>query len=150
MHFDRKVNWKSFLFPTKDSRHGNWIVFLIMLVTGRAIVLAWIGSDTPQTYLYIFLSSVLTMTYGALRLVEFLNVPGFKVRYMVRSANVIFMLLILIGEFLWTEVLGQMLLVLSLLAIEFNLVSMFAEYTGKDKWLRHQLRKLVPKRKPKW
>jgi hypothetical protein len=142
------VDWRSFLFPTKDSRHGNWIVFLIVLITGRAIVLVWVGDHSTHTFLLIFLSSMLTMTYGFLRLVEVLNMPGFKVKYMVRSANVIFMLLILIGELFWTEVIGQTLLVLALLAIEFNLVSMFLEYTGKDKWLRHQLKRL--KRKPKW
>jgi hypothetical protein len=142
------VDWKSFLFPTKDSRHGNWIVFLIMLVAGRAIVLVWVGEHSAQTYTMIFLSSMLTMTYGALRLVEILNVPGFKVKYMVRSANVVFMLLILIGEFFWTEMIGQALLLIALTAIEFNLISMFLEYTGKDKWLRHQLKRL--RRKPKW
>ncbi|MCE5295771.1 MAG: hypothetical protein LLG16_01530 [Euryarchaeota archaeon] len=143
MHVDRR----SFLFPTKDSRHGNWIVFLIVLVTGRAIVLVWVGDHSAHTFLLIFLSSMLTMTYGFLRLVEVLNMPGFKVRYMVRSANVIFMLLILIGELFWTEVIGQTLLVLALLAIEFNLVSMFLEHKGKDRWLRHQLKRL--ERKPK-
>ncbi|MFA5313189.1 MAG: hypothetical protein WC375_07750 [Methanomassiliicoccales archaeon] len=144
MHAD----WKSFLFPTKDSRHGNWIVFLIVLVTGRAIVLVWAGDHSAHTLLLIFLSSMLTMTYGFLRLVEVLNVPGFKVKYMVRSANIVFMLLILIGELFWTEVIGQALLVLALVAIEFNLVSMFLEYTGRDRWLRRQLKRL--RGKPKW
>ncbi|QLH74585.1 MAG: hypothetical protein HPY73_03380 [Methanomassiliicoccales archaeon] len=141
------IDWKGLLFPTKDSRHGNWIVLMIMFVTGRAIVLVWVGDRSEHTYLLIFLSSMLTLTYGALRLVELLNVPGFKVRYMVRSANVIFMIMILIGELFYHEMMGRALLVLALLAIEFNLVSMFIEYTGKDQWLRHQLRRLVTRKR---
>jgi hypothetical protein len=81
----------------------------------------------------VALTAVATATYGLLRFVELLALPGFRMRYLVRSLNVAFMGVILLGEYIFSDMLGRVLVLLALLAIEINLVSIFAEYTGKFK-----------------
>ena len=85
--------------------------------------------------LVVALTALATATYGMLRFVELLAAPGFRMRYLVRSLNVVFMGVILLGEYIFSSMLGRLLVLLALVAIEINLVSIFAEYTGRFKRL---------------
>ena len=90
----------------------------------------------------VALTAVATATYGLLRFVELLAMPGFRMRYLVRSLNVAFMGVILLGEYIFSDTLGRTLVLLALIAIEINLVSIFAEYTGKFKQISGILHRL--------
>lgn len=105
----------------------------MVFVATRSVIEVWTGSDQGDKYLVVALTAVATATYGLLRFVELLALPGFKMRYLVRSLNVTFMAIILLGEYIFSDTLGRILVLLSLIAIEINLVSIFAEYTGKFK-----------------
>jgi hypothetical protein len=129
------VDLKELLVPTKGSRHGSWLAVLIVIIAAKSTIEVWIGGPTNETYALVIVTAVLSATYGMFRLVEVFNTPGFKVRYMVRSVNVFFMILILLGQFVLHESLGRTLLLIALVAIEFNLVSIYMEYTGKGKHL---------------
>jgi hypothetical protein len=126
------------------SRTSTWFALLMVFVATRSVIEVWTGSDQGDKYLVVGLTAVATATYGLLRFVEVLSVPGFKTRYLVRSLNVAFMGVILLGEYIFSSMLGRILVLLALVAIEINLVSMFAEYTGKFRrlagWLRRRER----------
>ena len=62
-------------------------------------------------------------------------------RYLVRSLNVAFMAVIMLGEYIFSDTLGRVLVLVALVAIEINLVSIFAEYTGKFKRLARFLKR---------
>ena len=113
----------------------------LIFVASRSVIEIWTGSDQGDKYLVVGLTAVAQMTYGLLRFVEFLASPGFRTRYLVRSLNVGFMGVILLGEYLLSSMLGRVLVLLALIAIEINLVSMFAEYTGRFKRLSGMLRR---------
>ena len=66
------------------------------------------------TYVLIGVTAILTATYGLLRFVEVFNAPGLSVRYFVRSVNITFMVIILMGEFFYQEMMGQILLIMAL------------------------------------
>jgi len=127
------IDLKGLLVPTKDSRHGSWLAVLIAIIAVRSIIEIWIGGPTNETFALAVVTAVLTATYGLFRIIEVFNTPGFKVRYLVRSVNVLFMSLILLGQFVLNDLLGKTLLLIALIAIEFNLISMYIEYTGKGK-----------------
>ena len=129
------IDLKGLLVPTKDSRHGSWLAVLIVIIAVRSTIEVWIGGPTNETFALAVVTSVLTATYGLFRMIEVFNSPGFKVRYLVRSVNVLFMSLILLGQFILNDLLGRTLLLIALVAIEFNLISMYIEYTGKGKKL---------------
>ena len=105
----------------------------MVFVATRSVIEIWTGSDQGDKYLVVALTAVATATYGLLRFVELLAQPGFRMRYLVRSLNVVFMGIILLGEYIFSDALGRVLVLLSLVAIEINLVSIYAEYTGKFK-----------------
>jgi hypothetical protein len=115
------------------SRTSTWFALLMVFVATRSVIEVWTGSDQGDKYLVVALTAVATATYGLLRFVELLASPGFRMRYLVRSLNVTFMGVILLGEYIFSDMLGRILVLLSLIAIEINLVSIFAEYTGKFK-----------------
>ena len=115
------------------SRTSTWFALLMIFVATRSVIEVWTGSDQGDKYLVVALTAVATATYGLLRFVELLASPGFRMRYLVRSLNVTFMGIILLGEYIFSDVLGRVLVLLALIAIEINLVSIFAEYTGKFK-----------------
>jgi len=115
------------------SRTSTWFALLMVFVATRSVIEVWTGSDQGDRFLVVALTALATATYGLLRFVELLAAPGFKMRYLVRSLNVFFMGIILLGEYIFSTELGRMLVLLSLVAIEINLVSIFAEYTGKLK-----------------
>ena len=115
------------------SRTSTWFALLLVFVATRSVIEVWTGSDQGDRFLVVALTALATATYGLLRFVELLAAPGFKMRYLVRSLNVFFMGIILLGEYIFSTELGRMLVLLSLVAIEINLVSIFAEYTGKLK-----------------
>lgn len=127
------IDLKGLLVPTKDSRHGSWLAVLIVMIAVRSTVEIWIGGPTNESFALAIVTAVLTATYGLFRLIDVFNSPGFKVRYLVRSVNVLFMSLILLGQFILNDLLGRTLLLIALIAIEFNLISMYIEYTGKGK-----------------
>jgi hypothetical protein len=127
------IDLKGLLVPTKDSRHGSWLAVLILIIAVRSTIEVWIGGPTNETFALAVVTAVLTATYGLFRIIEVFNTPGFKVRYLVRSVNVLFMSLILLGQFILNDLLGRTLLLIALVAIEFNLISMYIEYTGKGK-----------------
>ena len=114
---------------------------LMVFVATRSVIEVWTGSDQGDKYLVVALTAVATATYGLLRFVELLASPGFRMRYLVRSLNVAFMGVILLGEYIFSDTLGRVLVLLALIAIEINLVSMFAEYTGRFKRLAARLRR---------
>ena len=105
----------------------------MIFVASRSVIEIWTGSDQGDKYLVVGLTAVATATYGLLRFVELLASPGFRMSYLVRSLNVGFMVIILLGEFIFSTELGRILVLLALIAIEINLVSIFAEYTGRFK-----------------
>jgi hypothetical protein len=105
----------------------------MVFVATRSVIEIWTGSDQGDKYVIVALTAVATATYGLLRFVELLASPGFRMRYLVRSLNVVFMGVILLGEYIFSSMLGRMLVLLALIAIEINLVSIFAEYTGRFK-----------------
>lgn len=107
----------------------------MIFVATRSVIEVWTGSDQGDKYLVVALTAVATATYGLLRFVELLASPGFRMRYLVRSLNVGFMGIILLGQYIFSDTLGRLLVLLALIAIEVNLVSMYAEYTGKFKRL---------------
>ena len=115
------------------SRTSTWFALLMVFVATRSVIEVWTGSDQGDKYLVVALTAVVTATYGLLRFVELLALPGFRMRYLVRSLNVAFMGIILLGEYIFSDMLGRVLVLLALIAIEINLVSIFAEYTGKFK-----------------
>ena len=117
------------------SRTSTWFALLMIFVATRSVIEVWTGSDQGDKYLVVGLTALATATYGLLRFVELLAAPGFKMRYLVRSLNVFFMGMILLGEYIFSSELGRLLVLLSLIAIEINLVSIFAEYTGRFKRL---------------
>jgi hypothetical protein len=117
------------------SRTSTWFALLMVFVATRSVIEVWTGSDQGDKYLVVGLTALATATYGLLRFVELLASPGFRMRYLVRSLNVFFMGTILLGEYIFSSELGRMLVLLSLVAIEINLVSIFAEYTGRFKRL---------------
>ncbi len=119
------------LIPTKESRHGTFFAILLAFIAVRSLIEVFTNEPSTTTYVLVGVTSILTITYGLLRFVEVFNAPGLSVRYFVRSVNITFMVLILLGEFYFEEMMGQMLLILSLVAIEFNLISIYAEYTGR-------------------
>lgn len=129
------VDIKGLLVPTKDARHGGWLAVLIIIIAIRSIFEVIVGGPSDETYALAIVTAALTATYGLFRLIEVFNSPGFKVRYLVRSVNIFFMVIILLGQFVLHDVLGRALLLLALIAIEFNLVSIYLEYTGKGKLL---------------
>jgi hypothetical protein len=115
-----------------DSSHtSTWFALLLIFVATRSVIEVWTGSDQGDKYLVIGLTAVATATYGLLRFVEVLASPGFRTKYLVRSLNVALMGIILLGEYIFSTELGRVLVLLSLIAIEINLVSMYAEYTGR-------------------
>ncbi len=115
------------------SRTSTWFALLMIFVATRSVIEVWTGSDQGDKYLVVALTAVATATYGLLRFVELLSSPGFKMRYLVRSLNVGFMGVILLGQYIFSDTLGRLLVLLALIAIEINLVSLYAEYTGKFK-----------------
>jgi hypothetical protein len=119
------------LIPTKESRHGTFFALLLAFIAVRSLIEVFTNEPSTTTYVLVGVTAILTITYGLLRFVEVFNAPGLSVRYFVRSVNISFMALILLGEFFIQDMMGQMLLILSLLAIEFNLISIYAEYTGR-------------------
>jgi hypothetical protein len=123
------------------SRTSTWFALLMVFVATRSVIEVWTGSDQGDKYLVVALTAVATGTYGLLRFVELLALPGFRMRYLVRSLNVAFMGVILLGEYIFSDMLGRVLVLLALIAIEINLVSIFAEYTGKFKRLARFLKR---------
>ena len=117
------------------SRTSTWFALLMIFVATRSVIEVWTGSDQGDKYLVVALTALATATYGLLRFVELLAAPGFKTRYLVRSLNLVFMGLILLGEYIFSTMLGRLLVLLALVAIEINLISIFAEYTGRFKRL---------------
>jgi hypothetical protein len=116
-----------------QSRTSTWFALLLVFVATRSVIEIWTGTDQGDRYLVIGLTALATGTYGLLRFVEVLASPGFRMRYLVRSLNVVFMGVILLGEYIFSSMLGRILVLLSLIAIEINLVSMYAEYTDRLK-----------------
>jgi hypothetical protein len=141
------INIRELLVPTRDSRHGSWLAVLIIIIAARSTIEVWIGGPTNETFALAVVTAVLTGTYGLFRLIDVFNAPGFKVRYLVRSVNILFMSLILLGQFILQDILGQTLFLLALLAIEFNLISMYLEYTGKGRSALRKWTGLLRKRK---
>ncbi|OPY33090.1 MAG: hypothetical protein A4E32_00763 [Methanomassiliicoccales archaeon PtaU1.Bin124] len=127
------IDLKGLLVPTKDSRHGSWLAAIIAIIATRSVIMAWVGGPSNETLALTVVTAVLTATYALFRIIELFNSPGFRVRYLVRSVNVVFMTLILLGQFVLNDFLGRTLLLIALVAIEFNLVSMYLEYTGKGR-----------------
>jgi hypothetical protein len=125
------MDLKRLLIPTKESRHGTFFALLLAFIAVRSMIEVFTNEPSTTTYVLVGVTAILTITYGLLRFVEVFNAPGLSVRYFVRSVNITFMVLILLGEFFIQDMMGQMLLILSLLAIEFNLISIYAEYTGR-------------------
>jgi hypothetical protein len=123
------------------SRTSTWFALLMVFVATRSVIEVWTGSDQGDKYLVVALTAAVTATYGLLRFVELLALPGFRMRYLVRSLNVAFMAVILLGEYIFSSMLGRVLVLLALVAIEINLVSIFAEYTGKFKRLAGLLKR---------
>jgi hypothetical protein len=117
------------------SRTSTWFALLMVFIATRSVIEVWTGSDQGDKYLVVGLTAAATATYGLLRFVELLALPGFKMRYLVRSLNVVFMGVILLGEYIFSSMLGRILVLLALVAIEINLVSIYAEYTGRFKRL---------------
>ena len=128
MHFD----WRELLVTTRENRHGSWLAILIVIIATKSTIQVWLGGPISDTYALIVLTAVLTATYGLFRLLEVFNSPGFRTRYLVRGVNVVFMSLILLGQFFISDILGKALVLLALIAIEFNLVSLYMEYTGRS------------------
>jgi hypothetical protein len=125
------MDLKRFLIPTKESRHGTFFAILLAFIAARSIFEIFTNELDTTTYVLVGVTALLTATYGLLRFVEVFNAPGLSVRYFVRSVNIVFMIVILMGEFYYQEMMGQVLLIIALLAIEFNLISIYAEYTGR-------------------
>ena len=123
------------------SRTSTWFALLMVFVATRSVIEIWTGSDQGDKYLVVCLTAVATATYGLLRFVEVLASPGFQMRYLVRSLNVAFMGVILLGEYLLSSMLGRVLVLLALIAIQINLVSIFSEYAGRFKRLSGMLRR---------
>jgi hypothetical protein len=123
------------------SRTSTWFALLMVFIATRSVIEVWTGSDQGDKYLVVGLTAAATATYGLLRFVELLALPGFKVRYLVRSLNVLFMGVILLGEYIFSSMLGRILVLLALVAIEINLVSIYAEYTGRFKRLASVLKR---------
>jgi hypothetical protein len=117
------------------SHTSTWFALLMVFVATRSVIEVWTGGDQGDKYLVIALTAVASATYGLLRFVEVLALPGFKTKYLVRTLNVMFMGIILLGEYIFSDTLGRLLVLLALIAIEINLVSIFAEYTGRFKRL---------------
>jgi hypothetical protein len=117
------------------SHTSTWFALLMVFIATRSVIEVWTGSDQGDKYLVVGLTAVVTATYGLLRFVELLASPGFRMRYLVRSLNVAFMAVIMLGEYIFSDTLGRVLVLLALIAIEINLVSIFAEYTGRFKRL---------------
>jgi hypothetical protein len=125
------MDLKRVLIPTKESRHGTFFAILLAFIAIRSIFEIFTNELDTTTYVLIGVTALLTATYGLLRFVEVFNAPGLSVRYFVRSVNITFMIVILMGEFYYEDMMGQILLIMALLAIEFNLISIYAEYTGR-------------------
>lgn len=125
------MDLKRVLIPTKESRHGTFFAILLAFIAARSILEIFTNELDTTTYVLVGVTAILTATYGLLRFVEVFNAPGLSVRYFVRSVNITFMVVILMGEFFYEEMMGQLLLIMALLAIEFNLISIYAEYTGR-------------------
>jgi len=124
-----------------DRTHAStWYALLMVFIATRSVIEVWTGTDQGDKYLVVALTALVTATYGLLRFVELLALPGFRMRYLVRSLNVTFMGLILLGEYIFSGMLGRLLVLMALIAIEINLVSIFAEYTGKFKRLTSLLK----------
>lgn len=123
------------------SRTSTWFALLMVFIATRSVIEVWTGSDQGDKYLVVGLTAAATATYGLLRFVEVLALPGFKMRYLVRSLNVLFMGVILLGEYIFSSMLGRILVLLALVAIEINLVSIYAEYTGRLKRVTDLLRR---------
>ncbi len=64
------------------------------------------------------LTSVATANYGLFRFAEPLASPCFRMRCLVRSLNVGFMWIILLGEYSFSNTLGRPLVLLTLIAID--------------------------------
>jgi hypothetical protein len=124
------------------SRTSTWFALLMIFVATRSVIEVWTGTDQGDKYLVVALTAAVTATYGLLRFVEVLALPGFRTRYLVRSLNVGFMAIILLGEYFLSDMLGRLLVLLALIAIEINLVSLYAEYTGRLKGLVMFLKRL--------
>ncbi len=123
------------------SRTSTWFALLMVFIATRSVIEVWTGSDQGDKYLVVALTAAATATYGLLRFVELLALPGFKMRYLVRSLNVLFMGVILLGEYIFSRMLGRVLVLLALVAIEINLVSNLAEYHGKAQAHCHSVEK---------
>jgi hypothetical protein len=115
------------------SHTSTYFGVLMVFIATRSIIEVWTGTDQGDKYVVIALTALITATYGLLRFVEYLSNPGFKIRYLVRTLNVVMMSIILLGEYVFSDALGRILVLLALVAIEINLVSIYAEYTGKLK-----------------
>jgi hypothetical protein len=123
------------------SRTSTWFALLLVFIATRSVIEIWTGTDQGDRYLVIGLTALATGTYGLLRFVEVLASPGFRMRYLVRTLNVVFMGVILLGEYIFSSMLGRILVLLALIAIEINLVSMYAEYTGRLKGVARFLKR---------
>ena len=112
---------------------GNWLALVLLFVAARSVMEVFTGDDQGDKYVVILLTALLSITYALLRVSGFFSEPGFRMPYLVRIFNVIFIMLILLGMYQYQEYLGKLLTIICLLAIEINLISLYVTYTHKDR-----------------
>jgi hypothetical protein len=125
------LGWVSDTLGGKNQ--GNWLALVLIFVAARSIMEVFSGSDQGDKYVVILLTALLSITYALLRVSGFFTEPGFRMPYIVRIFNVIFIMLILLGMYQYQQYLGKMLTIICLLAIEINLISLYVTYTSKDR-----------------
>ena len=112
------------------SRTSTWFALLMVFIATRSVIEVWTGSDQGDKYLVVALTAAATATYGLLRFVEKHGIarlqdeiPGPLAQRAVHGGHPA-------GRVhLFSSMLGRVLVLLALAAIEINLVSIYAEYT---------------------
>ena len=113
------------------SRTSTWFALLMVFVATRSVIEIWTGSDQGDKYLVVGVDGG---GHGDLRAAPFRRaagiarvqdeIPGAVAERGVHGDHPA-------GRVHLLHQLGRMLVLLALIAIEINLVSIFAEYTGK-------------------